>query len=75
MKPRYVCIPIAVMAQSTSTAAGIAYAVERDWLVAAGNPPHSICLTESGRALVDRRYHPRCAPTPYGLPQQYPKAV
>ena len=36
-------------------AAGIAYAVEMDWLIGGGNPPHSICLTESGRALVDRR--------------------
>jgi hypothetical protein len=29
----------------------IAYAVERDWLIAAGNPPHSICLTDDGRSL------------------------
>ena len=28
--------------------ADIAYAVERDWLVAAGNPAHSICLTDAG---------------------------
>jgi hypothetical protein len=27
----------------------IAYAVERDWLIAAGSPAHSICLTETGR--------------------------
>jgi hypothetical protein len=33
----------------------IAYAVERDWLVVAGSPPHSICLTDDGRVLVDRR--------------------
>jgi hypothetical protein len=29
--------------------AAIAYAIERDWLIAAGNPPHSICLTDAGR--------------------------
>ena len=29
--------------------AAIAYAVERDWLIAAGNPAHSICLPDSGR--------------------------
>jgi hypothetical protein len=33
----------------------IVYAVAQGWLIAEGNPPHSICLTESGRALVDRR--------------------
>jgi hypothetical protein len=40
---------------STAADAAIAYAIERDWLIGGGNPPHSICLTESGRALVDRR--------------------
>jgi hypothetical protein len=30
----------------------IAYAVEQDWLIAAGNPPNSICLTEGGRRRV-----------------------
>jgi hypothetical protein len=29
--------------------AAIAYAVERDWLLAAGNPAHSICLPDAGR--------------------------
>ena len=38
-----------------SDAAGIAYAVERGWLIAEGNPPHSICLTDAGRTLVDHR--------------------
>jgi hypothetical protein len=33
----------------------IAYAVERDWLIAAGSPPHSICLTDDGRMLIYRR--------------------
>ena len=28
----------------------IACAVERGWLIAAGNPAHSICLTDAGRA-------------------------
>jgi hypothetical protein len=32
----------------------IAYAVERNWLIAEGNPPHSSCFTESGRTLFDR---------------------
>src|SRR5450631_2863547 len=34
--------------------AAIAYAVERDWLIAAGNPPHSICLTDVGRVWTAR---------------------
>jgi hypothetical protein len=29
--------------------AAIAYAVEHGWPLAAGNPAHSICLTEAGR--------------------------
>jgi hypothetical protein len=29
----------------------IAYSVERDWLNAAGSPPHSICLTDDGRRV------------------------
>jgi len=49
------------MAQTIAKAVGqdeatadmaIAYAVERDWLIAAGNPPHSICLTDDGRAMA-----------------------
>jgi hypothetical protein len=32
----------------------IAYAVERDWLIAAGNPPRSICLTDDGRVMAAR---------------------
>jgi hypothetical protein len=34
--------------------AAIAYATERDWLIAAGSPAHSICLTEAGRVWVAR---------------------
>jgi hypothetical protein len=34
--------------------AAIAYAVERDWLIAAGSPPHSICLTDAGRVWTVR---------------------
>jgi hypothetical protein len=40
-----------VMAQSTSTATGIAYAVERDWLIISGGL-HSVSLTEAGRRRV-----------------------
>jgi hypothetical protein len=29
----------------------IVYAVEKGWLLAEGNPPHSICLTDDGRVL------------------------
>ena len=29
--------------------AAIAYAVEQGWLLAAGNPAHSICLSDAGR--------------------------
>jgi hypothetical protein len=31
--------------------AAIAHAVEQGWLVAAGNPAHSICLTDDGRRV------------------------
>jgi hypothetical protein len=31
--------------------AAIAHSVERDWLIAAGSPPHSICLTDDGRRV------------------------
>ena len=30
----------------------IAFAVGQDWLLTEGQPPHSICLTESGRVMV-----------------------
>jgi hypothetical protein len=30
----------------------IAYAVERDWLIAEGTPPPSICLTDEGRQMA-----------------------
>jgi hypothetical protein len=45
--------------------AAIAYAVERDWLIAAGNPPHSICLTDAGRDLsaTPRRRAPTGTPS------------
>jgi hypothetical protein len=40
----------------------IAYAVEWDWLIAAGNPPHGICLMDYGRATAasvpERRRQP-----------------
>jgi hypothetical protein len=28
--------------------------VERDWLIAAGNPPHGICLTDAARMWTMR---------------------
>ena len=34
--------------------AAIAHAVEQGWLLAAGNPAHSICLTDAGRVLRTR---------------------
>jgi hypothetical protein len=33
----------------------IAYAVERDWLLTEGQPPHSICLTDAGRIMAQGR--------------------
>jgi hypothetical protein len=35
--------------------AGVAYAIQKGWLLGEGEPPHSVCLTEAGRSLVDRR--------------------
>ena len=32
--------------------AAVAYAAGQDWLLTEGQPPHSICLTESGRRVV-----------------------
>jgi hypothetical protein len=34
--------------------AAIAHAVEQGWLLAAGNPAHSICLTDAGRMWTAR---------------------
>jgi hypothetical protein len=34
--------------------AAIAQAVEQGWLLAAGNPAHSICLTDAGRVWTAR---------------------
>jgi hypothetical protein len=34
--------------------AAIAHAVEHGWLLAAGNPAHSICLTDAGRVWTAR---------------------
>jgi hypothetical protein len=41
----------AVAQDEATVDAAIAYAVEQDWLIAAGSPPHSICLTDDGRTL------------------------
>jgi hypothetical protein len=51
------------MAQTIAKAVGqdeaaadatIAYAIERDWLIGGGNPPHSTCLTDAGRMWTAR---------------------
>jgi hypothetical protein len=31
--------------------AAIAYAIQKGWLIGVGEPPHSVCLTEAGRAM------------------------
>jgi hypothetical protein len=36
-------------------AAGIAYAIERDWLIISGGSLHSVSLTEAGRRRVKSR--------------------
>ena len=33
----------------------IAFAVAQDWLLAEGQPPHSICLTDAGRIMAQQR--------------------
>jgi hypothetical protein len=32
--------------------AAISYAIEKGWLIGKGVPPHSVCLTDSGRSLL-----------------------
>jgi hypothetical protein len=32
--------------------AAISYAIEKGWLIGEGVPPHSVCLTDSGRSLL-----------------------
>jgi hypothetical protein len=39
----------------SSAAAAVRVAVDDGWLIGEGEPPHSVCLTDAGRALVDRR--------------------
>jgi len=36
-------------------AAGIAYAIERDWLILSGGSLHSVSLTEAGRQRLKAR--------------------
>jgi hypothetical protein len=48
----------AVGQDEAMTDMAIAYAVQRDWLIAAGNPPHSICLTDEGRVWTARLVEP-----------------
>jgi hypothetical protein len=31
--------------------AAITYAIQKSWLIAEGEPPHSVCLTDDGRSL------------------------
>jgi hypothetical protein len=45
----------AVAQDEATVDAAIAYAVEQDWLIAAGSPPHSICLTDAGRVWTARQ--------------------
>jgi hypothetical protein len=42
-------------------AAGIAYAIERDWLIISGGSLHSVSLTEAGRRRL--KWPPRRAST------------
>ena len=55
-RPMHWCTVDSIMAAAGVADAAaddaIAYAVERDWLLAEGRPPHSICLTEGGRVMV-----------------------
>ena len=44
--------PIATGAGLDDAGAAIAFAVERDWLLTEGEPPHSISLTDGGRVMV-----------------------
>jgi hypothetical protein len=45
-----------VLALDYETAdAAIAYAIEKRWLIREGKPPHSICLTDDGRAMARLR--------------------
>jgi hypothetical protein len=46
--------PIAAGAglDDAAASAAIAYAVERDWLLTEGEPPHCISLTDGGRVMA-----------------------
>jgi hypothetical protein len=46
------------IARTQPVETAVAYAVERDWLRAAGNPVHSITITAKGMAMF-RRAGPR----------------
>ena len=54
-------------------AAGIAYAIERDWLIISGGSLHSVSLTEDGRQRVKqppRRGNTAAKPAPgYAKPR------
>ena len=34
--------------------AAIVHAIEAGWMIGEGQPPHSICLTDAGRIMVQR---------------------
>ena len=44
--------PIGQAAGLGDASEAVAYAAGEDWLLTEGQPPHSICLTESGRVMV-----------------------
>jgi len=46
--------PIAAAVGLDDASAAIAYGVRRGWLLAEGQPPHSICLTDAGRVWTAR---------------------
>jgi hypothetical protein len=45
-------VAIGQAAALDDASAAVAYAAGQDWLLTEGQPPHSICLTESGRVMV-----------------------
>jgi hypothetical protein len=52
---RWFTIGKAVRQDEAAADVAIVYAVERDWLIAEGYPPHSIAITWEGITLLKRR--------------------
>jgi hypothetical protein len=46
-------------------AEAVRYAADHGWLKVGGDPPHSLAITEEGRALTVRHYGARKRQTPY----------